>query len=154
MADFATVEDYQLVASKRGITLPENETEQQIQLDEALLFIDSLEPRLRGTRATRDQEHAYPRSELVINGFTYDSDEIPYLVIRAQIELALEINSGIDLYAQHDGLPVTKERVEGAVEVQYAAPSKTEQMERDSVAMRLIKQLMRPVSRSIPIVRV
>jgi len=154
MADFATVEDYQLVASKRGITLPENETEQQIQLDEALLFIDSLESRLRGARATRDQEHAYPRSELVINGFSYDNDEIPYLVIRAQIELALEINSGIDLYAQYDGLPVTKERVEGAVEVQYAAPSKTEQKERDSVAMRLIKQLMRPVSRSIPIVRV
>ena len=151
---YVTLDEYRAYAVEHGHEVPEDDQEANVQLVRASQFIDSKEAQLIGRRTDRDQPHAYPRDGLRIDGFTYDSEEIPSLVKNCQMELALEINSGIDLYAPSDVLPVVKERVEGAVEVGYASPAKVEAKRRESTAMNMLRRLMRAPSMSIPIVRV
>jgi len=147
-------DDYTTYADTLGVTLPATEGERLIQLVKASQYIDMQEPHLKGVRTERDQDYAYPRDDLWINGFEYDDDEIPAIVEKVQMELALDINAGVDIFAPSNNLPVIKERVEGAVEVQYATPNGVQDRGRVSKAMELMKQLMHNNTSSIPLVRV
>lgn len=151
---YVTDEEYVAYAASLSVTIPSTEADRTLQLLKASEYIDSQEPYLKGTRTERDQDYAYPRTDLWINGFEYDDDEIPALVEKVQMELALEVNAGIDLFAVTNNLPIIKERVEGAIEVQYATPVGAQDRGRYSKAMQLMKQLMVSTSGSIPIVRV
>lgn len=146
--------DYTTYAATYGVTLPVTAGERLIQLTKASEYIDAQEPYLKGSRTERDQDYAYPRTGLVINGFEYEDDEIPAVVEKIQLELALEVNSGIDLFAVSNNLPIIKERVEGAVEVGYATPTMVQDKGRQSKAMTLMKQLLKGGSMSVPIIRV
>lgn len=97
----------------------------EIQLIQAMEYIDSLEPVLMGRMVKRGQALAFPRIDLCIEGFYWSSSEIPRQAIDAQIALALDLENGIDLYnrPEPDNKVVKRERVEGAVEVEYATPS-------------------------------
>jgi hypothetical protein len=151
---YVTAQDYRDYAALTGATLPVADADCTLQLEKASQFIDSKEPYLKGTRAARDQDYAFPRIGLKINGYTYDSTEIPAVVEKCQMALALEINAGVDLFDIAPVLPIIKERVEGAVEVQYGTPSKVDAKERQSIAMSMLRQLMVGPSISIPLVRV
>lgn len=151
---YVTVQEYKDYASSIGLTLTESDETLTTQLVGACQFIDSKEEQLKGKRSLRDQDNAYPRIDLIINSYPYTSSEIPDIVKKCEMELALEINSGIDLYARTYELPTIKERVEGAVEVGYATPSRVEPKERQSKALSLLNQLMVSRSISIPLVRV
>jgi hypothetical protein len=151
---YSTLADYRAYAASVGAVLPVADADATRQLVKACEYIDSKEARLIGRRTERDQDNAYPRSGLVLNGAEYTDTEIPALVKRCERALALDINAGIDLFNFAPLLPVVKERVEGAVEVQYAAPSRVSTSERESVAMSMLKQLMLAPSLSIPLERV
>jgi len=151
---YVNVADFRSYAQSIGVSLPDDDDAVLILLTRASDFIDSKEPDLRGQRTERGQPHAYPRRNLVINGFAYGDDEIPDLVKRCQMALALEANNGVDLFASIMDLPVIEERVEGAVTVRYASPTKIEPTERNSEGMALLRQLMRGLQPSISLVRV
>lgn len=118
---YVTIEEFVAYAGARGITIEHSRTPEN-QLIVAAEYIASFEPRLKGAKIKRDQPMAFPRSGVVIDGFEWGSDEIPRNVILAQMQVALDIHAGVDPYNPPTNLPIVKERVEGAVEVQYAAP--------------------------------
>lgn len=151
---YVTDLEYTTYATAQSVTLPETEEERLVQLVAASEYIESQEPYLKGTRSEYDQDYAYPRDGLYVDGYNYDDDSTPDLVKKVQMELAFEVNAGVDLFAVTNNLPVIKERVEGAVEVQYATPTGAQDRGRYSKAMQLIKRLMHGNSMSVPIVRV
>jgi len=150
---YSTLLEYRAYAATQGVTPPDDNAEATLQLVKACDYIESKEEYLRGTRAERDQLQAYPRLGLTINGYVYTDTEIPAIVKKCEMALALEVNAGVDLYTASTSLPVVKERVEGAVEVQYAAPTTVSPVSRQSVGLSLLRQLMRAPSMSIPLVR-
>ena len=114
-----------------------------IQLINAAIYLDSKEPQLKGTRTDRDQPLAYPRTDLVLEGFEWESDEIPRQVILCQMALALDINAGEDLFNRSSTLPTIRERVDGAVEVAYANPNVVGKVSTKSRATALLSVLMK-----------
>ena len=151
---YVTVQKYRDYAARLGITIPAADEDVTIQLEKATDYIDSKEQYLIGSRTERDQDHAYPRKGLIINGFVYPDDEDPDIVKKCQMELALELNAGVDLYQDRTVLPVIKQRVEGAVERQFASPSSVQAKQAESKAMSLLRQLMGPPKISISLQRV
>ena len=91
----------------------------------------------------RDQPTAYPRKNLELEGWNWSSDEIPRQVISAQLALCLEINAGADPYNPPDALPVVRKRVEGAVEVEYANPSKVSKVSKYQPSQTIINVLLK-----------
>lgn len=134
--------DYIAHAAAIGITIADD-TDADEQLIQAARFIDSLEAKLKGWRVSRDQSMAYPRHEVWIDDYAWDSDEIPRQVILAQMSLALDINAGEDLYnpSQSAAQGVKRERVEGAVEVEYATGTQ-QPLTRRSRSQALLSALM------------
>jgi hypothetical protein len=146
-------DDYIDYAASVGVTI-ENTEDADFQLIKALNFISSYEDRLKGTRTDRDQSAPYPRSGLRINGWAWDDDEIPIAAIRCQIELALEINSGTDLYNPvFSKGPRIEETVSGAVTVKYGVQSSIP-IRTQSRAFKLLNDLLKSSGlQSIELVR-
>ena len=139
---YVSVEDFIAYAASIGITVPDD-AQTEAQLIEAAQYIDRLEPRLKGMKVLRDQPLAYPRRDLVLEGWPWAEDEIPRQVILAQMALALDLRANVDLYNRDAVLPVIKERVEGAVEIAYASPTTVSKLSRQSTATALLRGLMK-----------
>lgn len=106
-----------------GITLADSTTT-DILLIKAMDYFLSIENQLKGYRVDRAQTLAYPRGGVKINGFVWDSDEIPTEAKIAQLELTLDLNNEVDLYnRQLSKGAVIEEAVEGAVSRKYADTS-------------------------------
>ena len=136
--------DYIAYLATIGITAT-GDTE--VQLIHAMEFIDSLESRMIGYRVKRDQPLSWPRTDVCIEDFYWSSDEIPRQAIDAQIALALDLENGIDLFnrPEPDNKVIKRERVEGAVEVEYATPSGGVgvKLSKSSRSMALVNSLMK-----------
>jgi len=139
---YVTRADYIAYAATLGVTIADEDAT-DVQLIQAAQYIDSLESQLKGTRVTRDQPLAFPRSDVIIDGWEWEETEIPRQVITAQMALALDINSGEDLYNPTKTLPVVRERVDGAVEVAYANPNVVGQVSTKSRSSALVASLMK-----------
>lgn len=113
-----TRQEYIDYASAVGTTIADDSEADQ-ELVDAMRFIDSLEPYLQSYRMERDQALSFPRPSLYIDGWYYESTDIPQVAKDAQMEIALYIHAGNDPYNPTQRKYTTKERVEGAVEVQY-----------------------------------
>jgi len=135
-----------------GVTIAdEEETDQKLR--KAAIYISSKESHLIGVRVDRDQSLAYPRSNLWIEGFYWEIDEIPTQVKNAQMNLALDLEDGIDLYnlPQSDNVGIKKEKIDGAIEVEYAI-AEGSKISRKSSSQALISQLTSTSSFSISLV--
>lgn len=133
--------DYIEFASRRGVAVDDNESA-DVPLLQAAQFIDSHGDRLKGTQVSRSQPMAYPRTDLIIEGFEWDDDEIPTAVTLCQMALALEIRDGVDLYNRPSApLPVRRTKVEGAVEEEYAVQD-VAKMSKRSVGTALLNTLL------------
>lgn len=136
--------DYITYAVTVGVTIADDEAA-DVQLINAAIYIGNHEDNLKGTLVDRDQSMAYPRYNLVIDGWSWSSDEIPRQVILCQMNFALDINAGEDLYnrSQNPNLFTKKERVEGAIEVEYAVSETTGQkLSKTSTADALLASLL------------
>jgi hypothetical protein len=140
---WASRASYIAYAAGLGITIPNTE-EADAQLRAAAIFIGTYESRIRGERVSRDQPLAFPRKGLVIEGFSWSDTEIPRQVLLCQMSLALDINAGIDLYnpPASASTPVRRERVEGAVEVEYAVRD-AQKLSRNSTSRALLNSLLK-----------
>lgn len=118
---YATASELAAYAAKMGRALVDDSEQQESLLRRAYLQMDALA--WKGDAVSRDQTGAWPRYNVCRNGFTLDSTTIPAQIKAGQMALATEIYADdIDPPEQKTGA-VTKERVEGAVEVQYASVS-------------------------------
>lgn len=137
---YVTRSEYIAYALTLGVTIADEDAADD-QLVAASIYIDAQEPILKGYRVDRDQSLAYPRNGLFIEGFVWESDEIPTQVKLAQYNLALDVNSGIDIYNPDSKDSVVKrERVEGAVEVEYAVKEEGTKLveSRSSIYMNML----------------
>jgi len=149
--------DYIAYALTLGITIADDETADN-QLVKAAQYIDSKESTLKGYKVEREQAMGYPRFNLWIDGESWASDEVPLQAVRAQREYALDVNSGVDLFnrPQNPELITKSERVEGAVDVEYAVPDTVAQnTSRTSMGDAYLSALVENAGQgSIPLVRV
>lgn len=129
-------------AAAAGTVLP-NSDATDVLLVRAARYINSLETRLKGRRVERSQPLSYPRKDLVLMDEPWDEDEIPDVVIDAQMALALDFNAGIDPFNPASSLPIVEETVQGAVTVRYASPSAVSNRTQETQARSLLRILMK-----------
>lgn len=122
-------------------------------LRKAMQFVDSFDARMKGSRVSRDQALSFPRSDFEIDGWSWGETEIPRAAILAQLAVALDIAQGIDPYNPPQAKIRTKERVEGAVEVAYAAPTAGFKLSKSSSSEALINALLRSSGLTLAVVR-
>ena len=152
---FITRADYIAFAESIGVTITDDVTADE-QLIKAGNFINAHENNLKGTLVERDQSMAYPRHDLVIDGWYWLSTEITAQVIDAQIYLALDLNAGEDLYnrSQNPNLATKREKIDGAVEVEYAVGgNQTQELKRTSKADSYMSALTNSSSMFTTLVR-
>ena len=122
---FATAAELVSYAANYGATIPADEPAQESLLRRAALAMDGYT--WKGTRTNGEQALSWPRRDVDIDGEIKPSDFIPVRIKSGQMALAAEIHADdIDPVDKRTGA-VTRERVEGAVEVQYAAASSSSQ---------------------------
>ena len=120
---YSTRADYIAYALTLGVTISDSTTA-DVQLIKSAEYIMHHEANLKGCRVSRSQSMAYPRTGLYIEGWYWDSDEIPRQVILCQLAFAMDINGGEDLYNRsvNPNQAVIGERVEDVVDVKYSDP--------------------------------
>jgi len=131
-------------ASDRGVTLADSTATDAI-LIKAAAYLESYRNKFKGELVTRDQPLAWPRDDVVIEGFTWASGEIPRQVVSAQLAVILEVAAGIDPFNPPAAQgPVTQKVVSGAVSVSYAAGSVSSiKVNKDREATALINLLLK-----------
>lgn len=122
---FVTAADLVEYATNYGMTIPADEPSQEALLRRAAVAMDDYN--WKGERASVDQALSWPRRYVDIDGDVKPSDLVPARIKHGQMALAAEIHADdVDPVEKRQG-PVTKKRVEGAVEVQYSAPTAQQQ---------------------------
>lgn len=116
---YISLSDARALAAKYGWELPADDTEAEQALRNGAAYVGLQESAMCGSRVSPAQELAYPRRNVTLYGFSVPADSIPSQVIRAQVAAAVEYGAGTDVRASSDGRAVSKERVEGAVDVEY-----------------------------------
>lgn len=117
---YVTVAEYRAYAVPRGVTLPVSDTEVETQLILAMDYLE-IQP-WAGTPTYSDQSLAWPRDDLYIGGVLIADDVIPGKIKFAQMQLAIQVNAGVDLMPTVVGGAsgaITREKV-GPLETEYA----------------------------------
>lgn len=118
---FATAAELVTYAGKFGLTAPATEAEQEALLRNSALQMQTMP--WKGSRTFVTQALSWPRIDVDYECEILPSNIIPARIQYGQMALALEIyQDQLDPPELRVG-PVTKERVEGAVEVQYGSIS-------------------------------
>lgn len=116
---YVTVAEYRAYATPRGVSLPVSDSEVETQL---ILAMDYLEVQCwRGIPTYDGQSLAMPREQIYISGNLIADDIIPGKVKFAQMQLAIQVNNGVDLMPTVVGgsASVVREKV-GPLETEYA----------------------------------
>jgi hypothetical protein len=140
---FVTQADFATYAASLGVVLGTVEA-QKLALRNAAIYIGTFEPRLKGDKVERGQPLSYPRQNLILENFDWSDDEIPRQVQLCQMQLAIDINAGIDLYnlPASPSTSVKREKVDGAVEVEYAV-NNSMKLSRNSTSRALLSTLLK-----------
>ncbi len=116
---YVTVAEYRAYAAPRGVSLPAADAAVETQL---ILAMDYMEAQCwRGIPSYDDQSLSMPRDEIYIGGSLIASDAIPGKIKFAQMQLAIQVNAGVDLMPTVVGgsALVVREKV-GPLETEYA----------------------------------
>lgn len=114
-----SVADYSDHAKLMGVDIV---FDARVALFKAMQFLNQQEPYLKGNLVSRDQTTAYPRKDLVLENWSWPENVVPRQAIYAQINLALDVNAGIDLWnpPEPSNKVIRKERIEGVLDIEYA----------------------------------
>ena len=140
---FATVAEADTYAPLLGLSLPVAEVDKEVNLRKAVIYLNSIEHRLKGTRKSEDQELCFPRDNIDLYGKDV-SGTIPTLLKHAQIILSVEYKDN-DLLESGDGKEVLKEKT-GELETEYAQSGISNPVYNPVMALEMLKPLMRPTS--------
>jgi len=115
---YASVDEVVVYAGKFGVTLPVEEVAQEALLRRAGLAMEGMS--WKGRKTSGDQALAWPRRGVEVDREIKPDNLIPARIKCGQMALAAEIHADdIDPIEQRKGA-VTKEKVDGAVEREYA----------------------------------
>lgn len=117
---YVTLAEARAFATLRGVTLPADDAACEILAIHAMDFLEAQRPYYQGAKLTKEQALQWPRSEVVVDGFDVEEDEIPKLLKDAQCQLMMETFSGLDLQPNGTGREVVREKV-GEIETEYAS---------------------------------
>ncbi|WP_439332423.1 DnaT-like ssDNA-binding protein, partial [Pseudomonas viridiflava] len=120
---YATAEELARYAVKFGATIPAEQVAQEALLRRAALAMDGMT--WKGRKSSSEQALAWPRREIRLDGENKPERYLPARIQYGQMALAAEIHADdIDPIDKRKGA-VTKEKVDGAVEREYATISNT-----------------------------
>ncbi|UZJ58208.1 hypothetical protein OKW98_16530 [Pseudomonas sp. KU26590] len=120
---YASVAELVVYAGKFGVTLPVEEAAQEALLRRAALVMEGMG--WKGSKTSGDQALAWPRRGVELDREIKPDNHISARIKCGQMALAAEIHADdIDPIEQRKGA-VTKEKVDGAVEREYATTSST-----------------------------
>lgn len=118
---YVTVAEYRAYATPRGVSLPVSDATVETQL---ILAMDYLEMQpWKGIQTYTSQALAWPRDGVYLSGSLQADDEIPAKLKFAQMQLAIQVNAGIDLIptvTSESVGAVTREKV-GPIETEYSS---------------------------------
>lgn len=140
---YVSVADFQAYADARGYSYPATDAACEQLLIKAMDYLEAQRNRYQGYKAIRTQPLQWPRSWVVIDGYSPDAYTIPRELISAQCELAV---AAYTVSLQPDILPTTtgptkRKRVEGAVEVEYFEAASKRSLPQFTAAERLLAPL-------------
>jgi len=114
---WGTLEGAVLYASNRGVTLPSDDTT-RIMLIKAMDYLIPL--KYKGSLVSPGiQTLPWPRKNAIIDGYEQPENLIPSALVRAQYQLVLEQQAGIDILPTTSGAFIKKEKV-GPIETEYS----------------------------------
>lgn len=113
---YVSLADFRLYAENRGKSLSIVDDVVSAQIIRAADYVELFAARFVGTKATALQALAWPRLDV---GSPVDAPFLPADIIRAQIEVALAIASGLDPLPVQKGGARIKKRVIGPLETSY-----------------------------------
>lgn len=120
---YATAEELARYAVKFGAPIPAEQVAQEALLRRAALAMDGMT--WKGRKSSSEQALAWPRREIRLDGENKPERYLPARIQYGQMALAAEIHADdIDPIDKRKGA-VTKEKVDGAVEREYATISNT-----------------------------
>lgn len=108
--------DLTAYAAKRGVTLPSG-NDLTVLAIKAMDYIESLEPRFKGSRVESDQPLSWPRKGVIINGFFVDDDTIPKQLHELQCQLVID-GMTVTLQPNGTGRIVKRQKVD-VIETEY-----------------------------------
>jgi hypothetical protein len=114
------VSDTRVFAAARGITLPATEAAVEVLLTLAMDFVESFRDEYQGRKRSGTQGAQFPRVGVVVDGFPVGEDEIPAVLVKAQMQLACDAYTLGTLTPVGDGRVVVEETVAGATTTKYA----------------------------------
>ena len=126
---YISLVDARAYGIKYGYTLPVDDTQADIFLRKAALYVDLFEGSYSGERLVDTQALAWPR----VNAYKcagrdqidLPSDEVPIEIQNAQVIAAHFYSAGVNVRANDDGKNIASEEVTGAVKVSYFDNGKT-----------------------------
>ncbi len=114
---YGTEADLILYAEARGVTLTSSEA-LKAKLIKAMDYLQGLN--YKGTLVSPGvQPLPWPRKDAVIDGYEQPETAIPYNLIRAQYQLVIEQQNGIDIMPTVSGGFIKREKV-GPIETEYS----------------------------------
>jgi hypothetical protein len=120
---YASVADLVMYAGKFGVTIPADAPAQEALLRRAALAMDGMT--WKGRKTDSDQALAWPRRGVELDCQIKPDNYLPARIQYGQMALAAEIHQDdIDPVEKRKGA-ITRERVEGAVDREYATISNT-----------------------------
>lgn len=120
---YASAAELVVYGGKFGVTLPVEEAAQEALLRRAALVMEGMS--WKGKKTSSDQALAWPRRGVELDRAIQADNCLPVRIKYGQMALAAEIHADdIDPIEQRKGA-VTREKVDGAVEREYATISMT-----------------------------
>lgn len=138
---FISLADFKAYAASRGLTLPADATVESY-LVKAADYINSYSDRFIGALVDRDQPMAWPRDDVVIEGWEWEPNEIPRQVVSLQCALTVELVNGQDIYNPASALPVVREKVD-VIEVEYTNPGQPAKMSKTRESQAILRLLLK-----------
>lgn len=128
-------------AALRGVALPSSEAAQEQLLIKAMDALEEFARKWKGEPVSASQALAWPRKNVVLDGMSHAANDIPRELQYAQMQLAVEANSG-DLQPNEQQQQTTKEKV-GPIEITYENKGKVLGVSAFAKPMALIRPLLR-----------
>lgn len=120
---YVTVAEARTFATARGVTLSAVDADVEVLAFQAMDYLEALRSSFKGYKVSDIQALQWPREDVYIDDYYFDSDDIPQELKNAQCQLMMD---AVDttLQGNSGGRTVTKEKVD-VIEVEYSAMGAT-----------------------------
>lgn len=110
-------------ANDRGVTLPTDADALAAMLVRATDYLETFSLKFIGYKTDSAQALSWPRTDAYLNGaLVCGANEIPALLINAQLQLVLALNGGYDPLAILEASDYVTEKTIGPITTKYADP--------------------------------